>query len=75
MYLGFMSAFWHYMTPHYPKPSAHEVITGFFVPNTVDLDNSATISFGTTIDIMAMDSADGTTSECMSFEFESQSAL
>ena len=62
------------MTPHYPKPSAHEVITGFFVPNGVDLENSATISFGATIDIMAMDRTNGTTSECMSLEYESYSA-
>ena len=58
------------MTPHYPKPSAHEVVTGLFVPNHQDLENGATISFGTTIGIMAMDRVNGTTGECQNNSYE-----
>ena len=39
------------MTPQYPKPSAHEVVTGFFEPNAVDIQNSVGNDFGTTIAI------------------------
>lgn len=46
------SALWVYMTPRYPKPSAHDVMTGFYEPNGTDLINSAGNNFGTTIDIM-----------------------
>ena len=49
--LGFISALWLYMTPQYPKPSAHEVVTGFFEPNAVDIQNSVGNNFGTTIAI------------------------
>jgi len=28
---------WFYMTPQDPKPSMHDVVTGFFTPNAVDL--------------------------------------
>lgn len=52
----FASVFWLYMTPHYPKPSAHDVITGFFKPNDSDLYFGAGNNFGTTTHIMAQDS-------------------
>jgi len=28
--VGFASALWLYMVPQHPKPSAHDVVTGFF---------------------------------------------
>ena len=34
--LGFASLLWSYMTPIFPKPSAHDVIAGFFEPNAYD---------------------------------------
>ena len=52
------------MTPIYPKPSAHDVITGFFVPNEIDLNQGVANDFGTTIGIMAQDSSEGLTIEC-----------
>ena len=35
-YMAFLSALWFYMLPQTPKPSMHEVATGFMDPNTVD---------------------------------------
>ena len=59
------SALWYYMTPQFPKPSAHDVITGIFEPNDdVDKKNNVGHDFGTTIDIMAQDKTDQTTDEC-----------
>ena len=52
-FLAMVSALWYYMTPQYPKPSAHEVITGLFEPNGIDQGNNVGNDFGTTIDIMA----------------------
>jgi len=36
-YLSFASAMWIYMTPSSPKPSMHEIMTGFYEPNESDL--------------------------------------
>ena len=54
------------MTPQYPRPSAHNVITGFFDPNHYDARGGLGRDFGTTIAIMAQDKADAylSTSEC-----------
>ena len=46
---------WLYMTPHFPKPSAHDIITGFFEPNSDDLGKQVGPDFGTSINAMAMD--------------------
>lgn len=43
---------WFYMTPQDPKPSMHEVMTGSFVPNSIDLQNNITASFATTVNII-----------------------
>lgn len=43
---------WFYMTPQAPKPSMHDVMTGFFEPNAIDEGNNITASFGTTINII-----------------------
>ena len=40
------------MTPSKPKPSMHDVMTGYFVPDAVDLANNITGSFATTINII-----------------------
>lgn len=34
--LSMMSAFWFYMTPQSPKPSMHDIVTGYWVPNSSD---------------------------------------
>ena len=41
----YTSALWLYMTPHFPKPSAHDVITGKFRPNKTDLTYGASNDF------------------------------
>ena len=50
---AFATVLWLYMTPHFPKPSAHSVITGFFVPNVYDLNRGLGNDFGTSITTMA----------------------
>lgn len=32
-YTAFAAGLWFYMTPQDPKPSMHDVMTGFFTPN------------------------------------------
>lgn len=53
--LFFTSALWQYMTPQYPKPSAHDVMTGFFNPNGIDVSAGADNNFGSTIAILVQD--------------------
>ena len=43
---------WFYMTPQDPKPSMHDVMTGFFIPNENDVAKNITASFGTTTNII-----------------------
>ena len=62
------------MTPQFPKPSAHDVVTGFFVPNNRDTNLNAGNNFGTTIPIMAQDNLEGPTDECMDGRKESYQA-
>ena len=59
-FLAFASAMWTYMTPVSPKPSMHEITTGFFKPNTYDTDVGISADFGATINVIS----DG--SECNS---------
>ena len=72
---AFASALWLYMTPQFPKPSAHNVITGFFHPNENDQEWNLGRDFGTTIAILAKDKAGwtGTTRECWTTEDEQES--
>ena len=43
---------WFYMTPQSPKPSMHDVMTGFFKPNDIDKKANIRADFGTTINII-----------------------
>merc|ERR1712093_186613 len=43
--VSMLSAFYFYMTPKGPKPSMHEVVTGFYEPNSYD----SAKGFGSTI--------------------------
>ena len=45
-------SFWFYMTPQSPIPSMHEVMTGFFKPNSADSNRNLTASFATTNNII-----------------------
>lgn len=35
-YLAMAAGIWFYVTPQDPKPSMHDVMTGFFIPNSAD---------------------------------------
>ena len=51
-FYAFASAMWFYMTPQSPKPSMHDVMTGYFTPNAYDLSINIQDGFGTTIHII-----------------------
>lgn len=51
-YTAFAAGLWFYMTPQDPKPSMHDVMTGFFVPNSTDLASNVKASFATTTNII-----------------------
>ena len=63
--MAMTSALWLYMRPRYPKPSAHEIITGHFVPNEIDEALDAGNDFGTTIAVMSQDEPDELTADCL----------
>ena len=50
--LGYLSAFYQYMTPVYPNPSVHAVVTRLWEMNSWDIDTGLTYGFGTTINIL-----------------------
>jgi len=41
-----------FMSPQNPKPSMHEVMSGFYVPNDVDIARGVKGGFGTSINIL-----------------------
>jgi len=51
-YTVFSAALWFYMNPQSPKPSMHDVITGFMVPTAADISARITQTFGTTTNII-----------------------
>jgi len=51
-YLAMAAGIWFYLTPQDPKPSMHDVMTGFFVPNSADDRANVGATFGTTINII-----------------------
>ena len=46
------ASIWFYMTPQTPKPSMHDVMTGFFEPNAADTTAKLGANFGTTTNII-----------------------
>ena len=50
--LGFLSAFYRYMTPIYPNPSVHAVVTKLWETNSFDDGTNVNHGFGTTINIL-----------------------
>jgi hypothetical protein len=51
-WLAFASALWIYMTPVSPKPSMHDIVAGFWTPNTADTAAGFKRGFGATINIL-----------------------
>jgi len=52
-YYAFGSSIWYYMMPVNPKPSMHDVVTGFWQPNAADTAAGIKGGFGTTINLIA----------------------
>lgn len=50
-YTAFASGLYFYMTPSIKGPSMHEIMTGFFAPNTADLNAGFKGGFGSTTHI------------------------
>ncbi len=50
--LAFQTAIWFWMTPQYPKPSAHDVMVGNWIPTTYDQDRNRKPGFGMTVNII-----------------------
>jgi chitodextrinase len=48
----FASALWFYMTPQSPKPSIHDVATGYMEPTSADIAVGIAGGFGTTTNII-----------------------
>ena len=51
-FLTFAAGIWFYMTPQDPKPSMHDIMTGFYMPNEIDLTSNFTAGFGATINVI-----------------------
>lgn len=51
-WLALASAFWFYMTPQSPKPSMHDVVTGFWIPSSGDRAGKRVPGFGVLIMII-----------------------
>ncbi len=45
-WLSFASALWFHMTPQTPKPSMHEIVSNFWVPNAADKAAGRLAGFG-----------------------------
>ena len=50
--LAMSAGLWFYMTPQSPKPSMHDVMTGYYSPNSVDTANNFGNNFATTTNII-----------------------
>lgn len=50
--VGFQTALWFWMTEQYPKPSAHDVMTGKWIPTVEQQNNGLIAGFGATVNII-----------------------
>ena len=50
--IAFMTAIWFWMTPQFPKPSAHDVIAGNWTPTAEDTQGNRIAGLGMTINII-----------------------
>jgi len=49
---SFASAIWFWMTPQFPKPSCHEIMTGTWKPTANDLQKGRVPGFGATVNVI-----------------------
>ena len=50
--LSFASAIWFWMTPQFPKPSCHDIMTGQWKPTENDVQNGRLPGFGATVNVI-----------------------
>jgi basic endochitinase B len=50
--LSFASAIWFWMTPQFPKPSCHDIMTGKWQPNANDQQKGRVPGFGATVNVI-----------------------
>jgi len=50
--LSFASAIWFWMTPQFPKPSCHNIITGKWIPDSNDVKKGRLPGFGATVNVI-----------------------
>lgn len=50
--LSFASAIWFWMTPQFPKPSCHDIMTGNWRPTANDLQKGRLPGFGATVNVI-----------------------
>ena len=50
--LSFASALWFWMTPQFPKPSCHDIITGKWTPTAIDSTKGRLPGFGSTVNVI-----------------------
>jgi len=62
-YNMFFAAFWFYMTPHWPAPSIHDIVTGYYEPNERETNLNITAGFGATTNIINGEQECGKSSE------------
>ncbi|MFT3753453.1 MAG: chitinase [Paludibacter sp.] len=50
--LSFASAIWFWMTPQFPKPSCHDIMSGKWNPTPNDLEKGRVPGFGATVNVI-----------------------
>ena len=50
--IAMAAAIWFYMTPQDPKPSMHDIMTGFYEPNSYDAAVGIDATFGATTNVI-----------------------
>jgi hypothetical protein len=50
--LSFASALWFWMTPQFPKPSCHDIMTGKWIPTPDDIQKGRLPGFGATVNVI-----------------------
>lgn len=50
--LAFQTAIWFWMTPQHPKPSAHDIMIGKWIPSSADKTRGLVPGFGATINVI-----------------------
>jgi hypothetical protein len=50
--LSFASALWFWMTPQFPKPSCHDIMTGNWTPTENDIQKGRLPGFGATVNVI-----------------------